>query len=439
MAQLGGGSSNSSLARAESEDSLPRIDSSADLALLAKLAIPTPTLFKPIHSAYSSMNELAGMADEAEVPASNRLTNPIPNTNPNPNPSPWPSRNASHSSVLDDEEGLYLYSDRSTSGKGAGMVDIEEAALIDNEGKAGRASFAVAWASGSAAGSDSMAVYVAEKFTPLYVLGTGSFGTVWACEYSHETHTATYAVKYISKVAAEANSVARLRDEKTILMAVRGRDDAPSPFVLQFFGSAQTSDEVMFVTEMLHRGDLFRAIYDDEQQQGRMSHEVSQFYAAGIVLGLDHMHSRGIVYRDLKPENVAIDRQGYPKLIDLGLARQLRAGETCKTLCGTPDYVAPEIAFQGKGTVGYGCMVDLWSLGVVLYEMIMKRTPFAGKTPGDLTQLFTNIAHVMKCGIVLPEKLDCRAGNSRLARDLLMQVCQSYHTYRFLASSLTHY
>ena len=273
----------------------------------------------------------------------------------------------------------------------------------------------------------------ADKIVPLRVLGAGSFGTVVLSEYTHGTRTARYAVKRIAKVGLSASGLQAIMDEKSILTELRN-----SPFILQLVGTCQSCDEVMFITETIGCGELWNAIYDDSSS--RMPHELSQFYAAGILLGLDHMHSRGIVYRDLKPENVMIDNMGYPKLIDVGLAKKLSPGKPqqhqvvgggdkpalpteCRTLCGTPEYFAPEIIF---GT-GYDHTVDLWALGCILYEMITGRLPFTGpvnkdNTQDDLKQLFTNIAHVKKSGIQLSTSLDAKAGRKPHARSLLTQL-----------------
>lgn len=86
---------------------------------------------------------------------------------------------------------------------------------------------------------------------------------------------------------------------------------------------------------------------------------------------LEYMHEKGIVYRDLKPENTLIGENGYPKLIDLGFAKKLYNHRTY-SMCGTPDYMAPEIIRQ----TGHGKAVDYWALGCMIYEMITNISPF---------------------------------------------------------------
>lgn len=272
-----------------------------------------------------------------------------------------------------------------------------------------------------------VASWSAESFVFRRLLGHGSFGEVWLADYNPEgsdMDPQQFAVKKIPKVYGEKRYDSILQ-EKQILQNL---GSSPCPFIVQLLGTCQSHDELFFVFDVVECGDLWNVIYTPDS---RLPPELILFYAFGILLGLEHIHSRSIVYRDLKPENVTIDKNGYPKIIDLGLARSLAPGEMRKTLCGTPEYVAPEIVLCGSGN-GYSYAVDLWAFGVVLYEMVMKRTPFAGKTSGDLTQLFTNICHVQKCGIVLSAtKVDARSGNTPHARELMTKLFSGAPALRY--------
>jgi len=140
------------------------------------------------------------------------------------------------------------------------------------------------------------------------------------------------------------------------------------PFIIQMVQSFETEGEAMFLMELVTGGELFDAI---RQLPDSLDVRQTQFYAGSIILALESLHSRDIVYRDLKPENVMLDAQGYLKLIDFGCAKKVP--QRTFTLLGTPHYMAPEV-IAGKG---YATEVDLWSLGVIVYEFMCRTLPFA--------------------------------------------------------------
>jgi serine/threonine protein kinase len=97
-----------------------------------------------------------------------------------------------------------------------------------------------------------------------------------------------------------------------------------------------------------------------------------KFYAAQIVLAVGELHNKGIMHRDLKLENIMVDEDGYLKLIDYGLAKNVSEGQLATSYCGTPEYIAPEMV---DGT-GHDFSVDWWAVGVLVYEMLIGVTPF---------------------------------------------------------------
>ncbi|KAK5860217.1 hypothetical protein PBY51_021710 [Eleginops maclovinus] len=130
-----------------------------------------------------------------------------------------------------------------------------------------------------------------------------------------------------------------------------------------------TESRLFFVIEYVNGGDLMFHM----QRQRKLPEEHARFYSAEISLALNYLHERGIIYRDLKLDNVLLDSEGHIKLTDYGMCKEgLRPGDTTSTFCGTPNYIAPEI-LRGED---YGFSVDWWALGVLMFEMMAGRSPF---------------------------------------------------------------
>lgn len=144
--------------------------------------------------------------------------------------------------------------------------------------------------------------------------------------------------------------------------------------------SFQTSDRLCFVMEYVNGGELFFHLSRDRI----FSEDRTRFYSAQILLALDYLHENGIIYRDLKLENLLLDREGHIKIADFGLCKEdIRFGSTTRTFCGTPEYLAPEVLED----TDYGRAVDWWGLGVVMYEMMCGRLPFYSRDHDTLFEL----------------------------------------------------
>uniref|UniRef100_A0AAA9TJS1 non-specific serine/threonine protein kinase n=3 Tax=Laurasiatheria TaxID=314145 RepID=A0AAA9TJS1_BOVIN len=152
------------------------------------------------------------------------------------------------------------------------------------------------------------------------------------------------------------------------------------PFLTSLKYSFQTKDRLCFVMEYVNGGELFFHL----SRERVFSEDRTRFYGAEIVSALDYLHSGKIVYRDLKLENLMLDKDGHIKITDFGLCKEgITDAATMKTFCGTPEYLAPEVLEDND----YGRAVDWWGLGVVMYEMMCGRLPFYNQDHEKLFEL----------------------------------------------------
>lgn len=201
-----------------------------------------------------------------------------------------------------------------------------------------------------------------EKFEFVKVLGKGTFGKV---VLSREKGTGRiYAMKILKKhLIIQKDEVAHTNTENRVLKKTK------HPFLTALKYSFETADRVCFVMEYANGGELFFHL----SRERAFTEDRTRFYGAEIVSALGYLHSEGIIYRDLKLENLLLDKDGHIKIADFGLCKvNITYGRTTKTFCGTPEYLAPEVLED----TDYGPAVDWWGTGVVLYEMACGRLPF---------------------------------------------------------------
>ncbi|XP_068130598.1 serine/threonine-protein kinase N1-like isoform X2 [Hyperolius riggenbachi] len=217
-----------------------------------------------------------------------------------------------------------------------------------------------------------------EDFRLMAVLGRGHFGKVLLSEYKPTAEL--FAIKALKKGDIIArDEVESLLCEKRVFVAVSG---ASHPFLLSLLGCFQTAEHVCFVMDYMAGGDLMTHIHTEVFSQSR-----AMFYAACVLLGLQFLHSKDIVYRDLKLDNLLLDSEGYVKLADYGLCKEgMGPSDRTSTFCGTPEFLAPEVLTDAS----YTRAVDWWGFGVLIYEMMVGESPFPGDEEEEVFDSIVN-------------------------------------------------
>ncbi|KAL7329129.1 cAMP-dependent protein kinase catalytic subunit [Mucor circinelloides] len=225
-----------------------------------------------------------------------------------------------------------------------------------------------------------------DDFIIKQTVGTGSSARVHLAK--SKVNDKYYAIKAISKKdLVSKRQIEHANNERDILGSVS------HPFLVKLWGSFQSESHVFLVMDYVPGGELFRQL----RKQKAFTEDEARFYAAEVVLAIEYLHSINVAYRDLKPENILIDRQGHIKITDFGFAK--RVIDRTWTVCGTPDYLAPEII----RSQGYTKAVDWWSLGVLIYELITGNPPFTAKNPIDQYQ------KILECDITFPSDMSPEA------------------------------
>jgi len=232
-------------------------------------------------------------------------------------------------------------------------------------------------------------------------LGTGTFGRVRLVK--HKMTEKYYALKILKKSEIiRLKQVDHIKSEVTLLKMIS------HPFVVNLIGHFQDEKKLFMVLEFVHGGELFSHL----RREGRFSDDHGRYYAQEIVLAFAAMHDASIVYRDLKPENLLITTTGHMKITDFGFAKLIE--DKTWTLCGTPEYLAPEI-IQSKG---HGKPVDWWALGILCFEMLAGYPPFYDENPFGIYQ------KILQGKIDYPRQFDPKA------KDLIKRLLTNDKTKR---------
>ncbi|XP_026495247.1 ribosomal protein S6 kinase beta-2 [Nymphalis io] len=244
------------------------------------------------------------------------------------------------------------------------------------------------------------------------VLGKGGYGKVFQVrKITGPDPGAYFAMKVLKKASIVRNQkdTAHTKAERNILEAVK------HPFIVELVYAFQTGGKLYLILEYLSGGELFMHL----EREGIFLEDTACFYLSEIILALEHLHSLGIIYRDLKPENVLLDAQGHVKLTDFGLCKEhIQEGIVTHTFCGTIEYMAPEILTRS----GHGKAVDWWSLGALMYDMLIGQPPFTGDNRTK------TIEKILKGKLMLPAYL------TQDARDLIRRLMKRSETQRLGAT-----
>merc|ERR1719244_419076 len=282
----------------------------------------------------------------------------------------------------------------------------------------------------------------ADDFEAIKVIGKGAFGEVRLVQKIDTGHV--YAMKVLRKVdMVEKEQIAHVRAERDILV------EADHLWVVKMFFSFQDPTNSYLVMEFLPGGDLMTLLMKEDT----LSEEVTQFYMAETALAIEYIHSLNFIHRDIKPDNLLLDSKGHIKLSDFGLCTGLkkshrtefyrdlslaqpwdfgkvdfststpmdskRKAEAWKrnrralaySTVGTPDYIAPEVFMQ----TGYTSSCDWWSLGVIMYEMLIGYPPFCSENP---TETYRKVM-TWRETLVFPPEVPI----SNESRDLIQRFC----------------
>uniref|UniRef100_A0A9J7Y3R9 cGMP-dependent protein kinase n=1 Tax=Cyprinus carpio carpio TaxID=630221 RepID=A0A9J7Y3R9_CYPCA len=244
-------------------------------------------------------------------------------------------------------------------------------------------------------------------FNIIDTLGVGGFGRVELVQLKSD-EMKTFAMKILKKRhIVDTRQQEHIRSEKLIMQ------EAHSDFIVRLYRTFKDSKYLYMLMEACLGGELWTILRD----RGNFDDSTTRFYTACVVEAFAYLHSKGIIYRDLKPENLILDHRGYAKLVDFGFAKKIGFGKKTWTFCGTPEYVAPEIILNK----GHDISADYWSLGILMYELLTGSPPFSGPDPMKTYNIILRGIDMIE----FPKKITKNAAN------LIKKLCRWFEGFNW--------